>query len=182
MSDNEPSDFEIGNVENFSGVKDQEFSHSSLVMSAMKKVVEAANHELRPGWFNTKTDRNGNTIRSYIEDTRKVFLESIKTCCMILAPDFDKEAEDYIDDCLKSIQDRKKELIKVDDDSWESLTPDARVKNARIIGMHIKGYLTHPQLQEELVNYELEMYRSIFAELGRLTKRLDYYKSESFEV
>ena len=55
--DSNKEDFEIGSVENFGGVKDQEFSHSSLVMSAMKKCLEAGTKEMREGWFNERTDR-----------------------------------------------------------------------------------------------------------------------------
>jgi hypothetical protein len=174
-------DFEIGDVENFGGAKDEQFSHSSLVMSAMKRCAESASHELRPGWFNTKTDRVGNTIRTYIEDTRKVFIESVKSCLMVMACDLDKEAEDYINDCLMDIENKKAELIKDNDNSWNSLSPENKIKNIKQTGIkHIPGHLTHPALLEELQAYELEMYRSVFAELSRLTKRLDFYKAEMF--
>lgn len=179
----EDSDFEIGDVENFGGQKDEGFSHSSLVMSAMRRTSEAASHELRAGWFNTKTDRSGNTIKTYIEDTRRVFIESVRSCLMIMAGDLDKEAEDYINDCLKDIEDKKKKLIEDDDRAWDSLNETNKFKLVNATGIrHIKGHLTHPALIEELGNFELEMYRSIFAELSRLTKRLDYYKAEAFTV
>ena len=47
---------------------------------------------------------------------------------------------------------------------------------------NVKGHISHPELKEHLIWFELEMYRSIFAELSNLTKRIDYYKSQSFEA
>jgi hypothetical protein len=174
-------DFEIGDVENFGGGKDEEFSHSSLVMSSMKKCIESATHELRKGWFNTRTDNRGNTIKTYVEDTRKVFIESVRTALMIMACDLDKEAEDYIDSCFEDIEKKRKELVIADDNAWNNLSKEYKIKNMKELGIqHISGHLTHPRLIEELEAYELEVYRSILAELGRLTKRLDFYKAEMF--
>lgn len=176
-------DFEIGNVETFGGNKDEEFSHSLLVMSAMRKCLESGSHELRPGWFNSRTDRQGNTIKTYIEDTRKVFIESVNSCMMIMSPDIDKIAEKYIDECLDSIEKKREELIQDDDRAWESLSAEGKVKNITLTGIkHIQGHLTHPVLIEELSNFEVNMYRNIVSELNRLTQRLDYYKAEMFEA
>ena len=47
---------------------------------------------------------------------------------------------------------------------------------------NIPGHISHPELKEHLIWFEVEMYRSIFAELSKLTKRLDWYKAQSFEA
>jgi len=184
---NEPVDFEIGDIENFSSNKDEQFSHSTLVMTAMKKALDAGIREMHPGWFNTKTDRNGNIIKTYVDDTRKGFVEAVKTCCMIMAGDLDNdtnddEANDYIDDCLKDIENKRIELAKIEEDSWDKQPAGLKsVMNQKGI-YNIPGHVTHPELKEQLVWFEIEMYRSIFAELSRLTKRLDYYKAQMFEA
>ncbi len=184
---NEQADFEIGDIENFSSNKDEQFSHSTLVMTAMKKALESGVREMHPGWFNTKTDRQGHTIKTYVDDTRKGFIESVKTCCMIMAGDLDNdttknEANDYIDDCLKDIEDKRIELAKLEEDSWEKQPKGIKIMmNSKGI-FNIPGHITHPELKEQLVWFEIEMYRSIFAELSRLTKRLDYYKAQMFEA
>lgn len=174
-------DFEIGDVENFGGAKDEQFSHSLLVMSAMRKCLDAGAKEMRDGWYNERTDRMGNKIKTYIEDTKKAFIESVRSCLMIMACDLDIEAEGYIDELLKDIENKKKELIKKNDDSWNNLSRDEKMKHMKSLGVnHILGTITHPTLKQELNEYELDVYRSIFAELGKLTKRLDFYKAEMF--
>ncbi len=183
----EGPDFEIGDIENFSSNKDEQFSHSTLVMTAMKKALEAGIREMHPGWFNTKTDRQGHTIKTYVDDTRKGFIEAVKTCCMIMAGDLDNdtndnEANNYIDECLNDIESKRIELAEIEEESWNK-QPDGFkiVMNQKGI-YNIPGHITHPELKEQLVWFEIEMYRSIFAELSRLTKRLDYYKAQMFEA
>lgn len=175
-------DFEIGEIENYSGKKDEQFSHSMLVMIAMKKALESGNREMRSGWFNVKRGSEGQVIKTYIDDTRKGFIESVKTCCMIMAGDLDEEAEEYIDDCLNEIENKRIELAKIEEEAWNNQNEGLKTL-LRAEGIYnIKGHINHPDLKEQLVWFEVEMYRSIFAELSRLTKRLDYFKVESFEA
>jgi len=177
--DNTP-EFEIGDVENFSSGKDEQFSHSTLVMSAMKKCLEAGCKEMKTGWFNVKQDRQGNTIKTYVDDSRKNFIESIKTCCMIMAADLDEEAEDYIDECYEEIETKKKELATLEEESYNKLNAGLKTMMKAQGIYNVPGHISHPELKEHLVWFELEMFRSIFAELSKLAKRLDYWKEEMF--
>lgn len=183
MNDNasdKNDDFEIGDVEGFSH-KNNSFSHSILVMSAMRKGLENGSKEMRPGWYNERTDAKGNMIKTYVEDTRKAFIESVKTCEMIMACDLDKEAEDKISQLKKDIKDFQDDLIKLNDESWNSL-PEYKKSEYKVQGSrHIKGFLTSPILKEEFIKFEINIYREIFGELTKLTKRLDFYQAEAFE-
>lgn len=183
MTDNDAvPDFEIGDVENYSSSKDEAFSHSMLVMIAMKKALEAGTKEMRTGWFNVKQGNDGHVTKTYVEDTRKSFIESVKTCCMIMAGDIDPEAEEYIEECLEEIENKRVELALIEQRSWESQNEGLKTL-LRSKGIYnIAGHINHPDLKEQLVWFEIEMYRSIFAELSRLTKRLDYFKAQSFEA
>ena len=182
MEPNNTPDFEIGDVENFSSNKDEQFSHSTLVMSAMKRASESGSKEMKTGWYNTKQDKQGNTIKTYIDDSRKSFIESVKTCCMIMACDLDEEAETYIDECLEDIDNKKMELAKLEEQSYSKLNEGLKVLMKSNGIYNVPGHVSHPELKEHLVWFELEMYRSIFAELSRLTKRLDFFKSQAFEA
>ena len=183
MADNDSSpDFEIGDVENFSNSKDEQFSHSSLVMSSMKRTVDAGNKEMKTGWFNVRQDAKGNTIKTYIDDSRKTFIESVKTCCMVMACDFDKEADEYIDECLQALEDKRIELAKIEEDSYNNLNTGLKAMMKHQGIYNIPGHISHPELKEQLIWFEIDMYRSIFAELTRLTKRVDWYKSQAFEA
>jgi len=180
MDVNNTPEFEIGDVENFSSGKDEQFSHSMLVMSAMKKCLEAGCKEMKTGWFNVRQDRQGNTIKTYVDDSRKNFIESIKTCCMIMAADIDKEAENYIDECLEEIETKKVELAKLEEESYNKLNQGLKTLMKSQGIYNVPGHISHPELKEHLVWFELEMFRSIFAELSKLAKRLDYWKEEMF--
>jgi hypothetical protein len=175
-----PTDFEIGEIEDYSGNQDNQFSHPNLVMMAMRKVLDNGIKELRPGWFNTKTDRLGNQLQVYIEDTRKAFIESVRTTQMIMACDLDKEAKKKITKYKKRLKKKRKELIALNDEAWTNLSVIEKTENAKNGIRHIVGKLTHPTLIEEYIQYELEIYRRIFAELSRLTKRLDFFNAEIF--
>jgi len=176
------NDFEVGSVENFGGVKDQEFSHSMLVMSAMKKCLEAGTKEMREGWYNERTDRQGNQIRTYIEDTRKAFIESVRSLKMIMAGDLDKDSKRLIKIYLLNINKKQKELIEYGNEVWDKLTPNEKLIYAKTGQRHFTKMITNPLLKQHFVDYELKQWRNVFAELSRLTKRLDYFKAELFEV
>lgn len=180
--DNDSGDFEIGNVENFGGGKDQEFSHSSLVMSAMKKCLEAGTKEMREGWFNERTDQKGNQIKTYIEDTRKAFIESVRSLKMIMAGDLDIEALKKIRKYMKRIKDKEKELIDYDNSVWDKLTPSEKINYSRSGERHFSKMISNHILKKHFIEYELIQWRNIFSELSRLTKRLDYFKAEMFEA
>lgn len=183
MADYKPDDdFEIGNVENFGGVKDQEFSHSMLVMSAMKKCLEAGSKEMREGWFNERIDRQGNQIKTYIEDTRKAFIESVRSLKMIMACDIDKTARERIKKYLLNIQLKEKELINYGNEVWDKLNPNEKLGFIKSGQRHFTKMISDNLLKKYFIEYELIQWRNIFAELSRLTKRLDYYKAEVFEV
>lgn len=177
---NKNDDFEIGDVEGFSH-KDNAFSHSVLVMSAMRKGLENGSKEMRRGWFNEKSDPKGNTTKTYIEDTRKAFVETVKTCEMVMASDLDEEAVNELTKLKEGLKSYKKELAKLNDASWESLPEYKKIEYINQGNKHIKGFLTSPILKEEFDKFEIDMYREIFAELTRLTKRLDFYQAETFE-
>jgi hypothetical protein len=182
MGEDSNNDLEIGSVENFGGSKDEQFSHSSLVMSAMKRCLEAGTKEMREGWFNERTDRQGNQIRTYIEDTRKAFIESVRSLKMVMAGDLDVVAVKRIKKYLASIKEREQEFIKSNNETWDNLSSYEKGLYLKSGQRHFSKVLTHPILKQHLIEYELQQWRKVFAELSRLTKRLGYYKSEPFEV
>ena len=105
--DKSSNDFEVSDVENYRSDKMQVFNHQILVMEVLRKLNDAGSHELRPGYVNTKTDREGNTARTYIEDTRLRFIECIKTATMVMGCDYDNEARDFIEQCLTELEGEK---------------------------------------------------------------------------
>jgi len=175
-------DFEIGDVENFGGVKDKEFSHSLLVMSAMRKCLDAGSKEMMEGWFNERRDIKGNLIRTYVEDTRKAFIESVRTLKMIMACDIDKKASLKIKKCFMNMKEKEQIFIEQENEGWQRLSSFEKSQYLKSGAKHFDKVLSHPVLLKHFIEYELIQWRNIFAELSRLTKRLDFFKSEMFEA
>lgn len=169
-------DFEIGDVENFTSEKDEVFSHSALVMSAMRECLNAGCAEMKAGLWQQRLDKQGNTMSTYTEDTRRKFISCINTTIGIMVCDFDKEAEDNIKLLIKDVEDKKEELSKENDRIFENSSNEFRKQNP-----HVKGFITFPFMQDLMTEYQLEIYRDIFAELSKLTERKNFYKSEMFE-
>ncbi|KKL05545.1 hypothetical protein LCGC14_2604970, partial [marine sediment metagenome] len=131
-------------------------------------------------WFNEKVDRTGSITRTYIEDTRLKFIECIKTAMMVMQCDYDKEAQEFINQCLEELEGEKKALIQSQWYWFQSLPPNPKAE--------AQGSIIETALNKELgwyVKYmelEIECYRAIATELNDLTKRLDFYQTEEFEA
>jgi len=112
----------------FQADKDIPFSKQVLVMSAMRKCLEAGSREMRSGYFNEKSDKNGNIIRTYIEDTRKAFIESVETLEMIACADL-KDVQAEIDQAKADLMNEYDNLCNAELKDWT--TANIKVKQAR---------------------------------------------------
>jgi hypothetical protein len=177
VEDKDTNDFEIGDVESFISGKDEQFSHSSLVMSIMRKCLDNGAEEMRAGYYQKKVDVRGNEITTYIEDTRRKFIASVQTAIDIMICDFDKDAKDKINVLLDSIKEKTKEFSEENTKLWNELPNDLKIRNP-----HIDGFITHPFLQDLMTEFQLDAHRKILRELTNLTSRIDFYKAERFEA
>jgi len=168
-------DFEVIDVEQYGSGKGESFSHASLVMTALRKCFELGSKEMRAGYFNERQDFKGNVIKTYIEDTRKAFIESVKSLLMIVACDFDSDAKEKIPALIESIKTEKKRIIENIDTAWDGMELDDKNIYLSQGYAHKRGKLDHPELQKELIDFEVEVHRNIVAEVSKLTERLDYY-------
>lgn len=191
----EDEEIEILDVENYQSEKNQEFSHQALVMAAMKKVLEYGCQEMIEGYYSTEVnEKSGKTKILYRQDTRKAFIESVKTLRMVMICDFDDEAgkkllpnkeqeKDKLPESLITrLNVRKQHWIGEEDKAWNSIS-DGQQKQLKEKGMgHMEGYFNMqlPYYQQYFLE-ELEIYREIFEELTKLTKRLKFYARERAE-
>lgn len=196
----EEDNIEILDVEDYRAGKDQEFSHQVLVMIATKKVLEYGCQELIPGYYNTEVDNRGKTKIVYKQDTRKAFIESVRTLRMIMICDFDKDAKKKLiktpkkdkdgdeqdprpdENLMDKLEGRKKFWINEQEKWWMSLTEGQRKIHASNGNGVIEGYfnMNLPYFQHYFIE-ELDIYREIFEELTQLTYRLKFYQKDRFE-
>jgi len=173
-------DIEIADIENYKSGGESTFNYQFLVMKCVSNCIEAGKHELRTGWTNEKVDNSGNITRTYIEDTRKRFIESIKTFKSILEREFDLDAKTNIKKIDEKLQEKKTELLEEQWNWYESLAP---IPKEEWRNYFVKGFFTQTLgWYQAFVEFEIECYREILVELMKLTHRRDDFKGEDFEA
>lgn len=177
-------DIVIQDVEGYRSDNLMFFSFDKLAMDSLRRASESKAHEMRPGATNTKLDLQGNTVITYIEDTRKKFIESVKAAKMIWIAEFDKECEENVEKIKKHIENERKRLIKAQMEWWNNQTP----KMKQILYFKGRAIITPGTFNSELPWYqefietEVEAYQEMCEEIVRLAKRLNYLKEEDFEA
>ena len=175
----EESEFIDAEEGSYFNKQQQLYSHQGLVMEAMRKCLEAGNHEMRSGWFNEKIDKMGNIIRTYIEDTRQKFIESVKIAEVYIACDFDIKAKERIKKLKDSLKKKRNELLL---QQWEWYINLTLLYKQQAIGKYGDVYPNafNPQLIffNEYIEYELMIHRLILKELNNLAKRLGFYETK----
>lgn len=171
-------DIEISEAENYRGDKIQVFNHQVLVMEVMRKLNEAGSHELRTGYTNQKVDRSGNTTTQYIEDTRKKFIECVKSAIAIMRCDFDKEAEDFVEQCFEELEAKRKVLLEAQWTWYQSLAPLPKQEFSGKIQRYF--FAIDFGWYMEYVETEVACYRAISEELSNLTARKDFYVGDTY--
>lgn len=168
-------DIIVEDIENFTGSsKNQIFSHQGLVMQAWTRINEAGAHEMREGWYNEKVDNNGNITRTYIEDTRLKFIESVEIGIINLSCDFDKEAEDKIKKLKEKLDEFKDDLLKKQWNYYQLLPP--RWKMEYLGKIEEDFFFTDWIFYRRYIEKKVEIYRKIAEELRKLIKRLLFYE------
>ena len=179
----ERDDIQIADTETYISEKDQQYSHQALVMKVMGRCVEASSKEMRSGYYNKKTDKYGSENLFYVEDTRKHFIECVRTAQMFMECDMDKEAEDKTKEVEQQLRKTFIEYCKREKTDWDSANITLK-KQRWSVGIYYRAGYLHPELQyaQEFINEQVIAYRDIFKELNKLTSRLDFYKAEEFEA
>jgi len=169
-------DFEIGDVENYNSGS-QQFSHQTLIMKCLNRCVECGTVEMVEGRIENKTDKSGNTSTKYFPDTRRQFIESVKTAKNFLKCDFDEDANSKINLLIYKVNKNKEKWLNEEWDWWihfdwnlqQKLTMEGK---GVIKGMHNQKHF----FKDSSISEEVEIWRDILEELNDLTKRLDFYE------
>lgn len=179
----EGNDIEILDIDSYPSGKQDVFSHKQLVMGAIRKCLEIGAREMREGYWNVKTDKNGNPIKVYIPDARKEFIESVKTLSNIMSCDVDEKLLSQIKLIKEELKKSFEEFVKLEEQYHNSLHPLQYRKNLQSGIYYRKGSLNvNLPYYNDYLNVEAEVYRSILEELNNMTKRLDFYAEEVYEA
>jgi len=180
MSDDE---IEIREPSEYTSKKDEVYSHSSLVMSALKVAQEKRAGEMRDGYYNTKFDKLGNAHRVWIGDSRDEFIQAVESLMMIQERDYDKDAVDNIKAIMDELAAKYKVHCEQEAKEWIAMQHPVKINFLR------KGmYFVEGKLCSGLRNYpeylrdKVEAYTKIYSEIQKSIKRIGDYGEELWEA
>lgn len=180
INNSSSDDIEFLDTENYGGFDKQVFSHQALVMRALGNILSCLNHELRAGWFNEKQDKEGNIIKTYVEDTRKKFIESVDGALIVMSRDLTPERNQSIVNLFSAREEIYKKLTNEQWDWFCNLSPREK---SFWIGRIGKDFLNKGTSHyEEFMNEEIKIYKEIATELNNSTKDNDDYREEIYEA
>jgi hypothetical protein len=176
-------DFEIIEPADYTHKKDEPYSHSSLVMSVLKKAIDNGSKEMRDGYWNTKFDRFGNAHKVWIPDSRQEFIETVDSLIMIQERDFDDAAKKKIKEIKEELDEKYKKYCELEAEEWKRF--DVRRKQQ----LSLNGsYFREGMLSEDLpyrfeyIRDKVAASRKIVSEVQQLIKRMFDYAEEMFEA
>jgi len=177
------NDVEVIDVDDYKGSKDQKFSHQALVMNILNKCADAGGKEMRSGYFNTKFDKFGNESRTYIPDSRKEFIERVKTAINFMQRDFDDKMIKVVKEATEKMKKEYKRLLELEKKDWESLS-SRLIQDRWRNNIHYQEETLNVNLSyfHEYLEFEVKCHREILSELLALVKRLDDYQTEDYEA
>lgn len=176
------TDFEVIEPSEYSHKKDEAYSHSSLVMSALKQCKDNRSQEMRDGYFNTKFDRMGNAHKVWIPDSRQEFIESVESLMMFQERDYDKKAIENIENLKDFLNKKFKEYCEQEKLEWAKMPYDYKQKLARS-----GSYYRERMLSKDLpylyayIRYKIDIYSAIVSEIQQLIKRFGDYAEQEYE-
>jgi len=174
-------DIQIMDVEDYKGNEQTQFSHQALVMRAMVKALEYGCREMHDGYNEVIEDNKGNKKVIYKEDTKLAFIESVKTCMMVMACDFDEVFNNEHAEIMKGLEEAEKHYTESQNKFYDDMDYEDEKKFKKTIGEVNPNYLNKSlPYYYEYTAFLVDAYRKIYAELSKLTKRLDFYQEEEW--
>lgn len=175
-----------------------EFSKAGIISEAITKIRNSRSQEMISGYHNYKFDKDGNSVKVWIPDTRKVFCSSVDAILSLLSPEISKNKR-----MLKVVDEfeKEKETIfnkfcyherircvllngnggwKLTGNKWmpkideELATEDPKYPNSGKRWETIKG--SHNLFINRYWDKMLELYDEVFTEINMLIASVNYFK------
>lgn len=177
-------DFQIQDPDNYSNIqKEQSYSHSLLVMKALKECLTNRQKEMKDGYMNTKFDKFGNAHNVWVEDSREVFISSVEGLQMIQERDYDDDVIAEIKEIKEKLQEKFKGYCELEEQWWNKLHFKRKDE------LHIKGsYFVKGQLCNDTpfksfyIRDKVEAYQKIVSAIQKSIKRIGDYQEELYEA
>ena len=159
-------EIQIEDVENWKNEGENKYSHQELVMFILRKCLVNGSVELKEGFWNTKIDKFGNAIRTYEADTRKMFIESVRSLMMTTHRDW-KSSEKYkklIEDKVIELKKRKEYWLNQELKWWSSLNLLQKTEmNKQGKGVQEGFFNKNNEFDNYYFDEETQVYRDIYS-------------------
>jgi len=177
-------DFEVIEPKDYASEKETVYSHSTLVMSALKKARDNRSQEMRDGYSNVKFDKFGNAHKVYIPDSRQVFIESVESLMMIQQRDFDSTINGKLNKIRNSLKKKYEDYCKKEKQQWDEMDYEIIKKYNQEGTYYMLGLLSERYLPfyKMYVRDKVDAYTKIVSLIQKLIKRLGDYREEMIET
>lgn len=167
---------EVIDIENWRNPEENSFNRLMIVMASLRKCLDLGSKEMRDGYWDEKLDKFGNKIRTYHEDTRKSFVEAVKSLLMMTEVDFDEEAKKNISTLKNILKVRKEYWLDKEWNWWLSLDGLTKTELKKR-GMNVMQgvFNSKNEFCNHFIDEEIEVYRKICSEVVKLTNRDQKY-------
>lgn len=181
----EEEDLEIVDVENYSSNKAKTYNPQQIIMEQISLCLKNGSTDTDDtGGWEERLTKDGQIIRTYRPDLRKIFINSVKALMYFVHRDF-KDHEDYnkkINDNLKLLKERKNYWLEQEWNWWNSLN------NAQKNQMYREGKQVEKGFFNKKLNFdnfyfdeELEIYWKIFELISDFIKdKMHDYEEEYY--
>lgn len=175
-------DFEIQEPSEYQPGKEEAYSHSKLVMAALKDCKDKRAKEMRDGYKTTKFDKQGNAHMVIIPDSMKEFIESVESLMMIQERDYDTDATENIKQIKLDLAERYSKLVELEEEDWTNMPIQIKQEKLRQGHYFRKGFLSEAMPYTNIyIRYKVDAYTKIVSEVQKLIKRLYDYQEEIYE-
>lgn len=176
-------DFEILEPKDYTGKRDENYSHGALVMSALKDCKDNRAKEMRDGYYQTKFDRLGNAHKVWVIDSRQVFIESVESLMMIQERDYDDKIISEINKIKEWLKIQWIKLCNLEEEEWRKMPYDIKKQKSKEGFYFMSGELSDGLPYFKMyTRYKVNAYTKIVAEIQKLIKRLGDYQEEMYEA
>ncbi len=175
-----------------------DFSKAKVAEEATKKCIDARGKEMKAGYYNTKLTKDGQPIRTWVEDYRQIYIGTVIALRNLLSPEIKnnkncKQSLKKLDEDKKKIFDsycyteKIQEINKIGRLVWKDdsrkMIPEIDdvvvVKNPGNPSMGLRGKGHWNLYVNAYWNDLVDVYDKIFATLNNLIDSLNYFKQKS---
>lgn len=175
-----------------------DFSKAKVVEEATKKCIDARGKEMKAGYYNTKLTKDGQPIRTWVEDSRQIYIGTVIALRNLLSPEIknnencktslkklDEDKKKIFDNyCYtEKIQEKNKKGRMIWKDNSRKMIPEIDdvvvVKNPGNPSMGLRGKGHWNLYVNAYWNDLVDVYDKIFATLNNLIDSLNYFKHKT---